>query len=127
MTFNYRLGKFGFFAHPALTKEDPSGLLGNYQVLDQIAALKWVKRNIGRFGGDPDNITLFGKSSGGMSVTFLMTSPLGKGLFEKAIIKSGVPRFHDQDLEPGGSRRCRGGKEMGRGERRCGGLACGTG
>src|SRR6185369_15722255 len=62
---NYRLGRFGFFAHPALTKEDPSGLLGNYGFLDQIAARQWVKRNIAAFGGDPGNVTIFGESAGG--------------------------------------------------------------
>ena len=99
VTFNYRLGKFGFFAHPALTKENPDGPLGNYQVLDQIAALKWVRRNIASFGGDPDNITLFGESSGGVSVTFLMSSPLAKGLFAKAIIESGVRRFSMKPID----------------------------
>ena len=99
VTFNYRLGKFGFFAHPALTKENPDGPLGNYQVLDQIAALKWVRRNIASFGGNPDNITLFGESSGGVSVTFLMSSPLAKGLFAKAIIESGVRRFSMKPID----------------------------
>jgi para-nitrobenzyl esterase len=89
---NYRLGRFGFFAHPALSKEDTSALLGNYGYLDQIAALKWVQRNIAAFGGDPGNVTIFGESAGGMSVTTLMTSPLGKGLFHKAIVESGGGR-----------------------------------
>ena len=92
VSFNYRLGRFGFFAHPALTKEDPSGLLGNYGFLDQIAALEWVKRNIAAFGGDPGNVTIFGESAGGGSVHMLMTSPLAKGLFHKAIVQSGGGR-----------------------------------
>jgi para-nitrobenzyl esterase len=92
VSFNYRLGRFGFFAHPALTKEDPSGLLGNYGFLDQIAALEWVKRNVAAFGGDPGNVTIFGESAGGGSVHMLMTSPLAKGLFHKAIVQSGGGR-----------------------------------
>src|SRR5271169_2093576 len=92
VSFNYRLGRFGFFAHPALTKEDPTGLLGNYGYMDQIAALKWVQRNISAFGGDPGNVTLFGESAGGGSVHTLLTSPLAKGLFHKAIIESGGGR-----------------------------------
>jgi para-nitrobenzyl esterase len=92
VSFNYRLGRFGFFAHPALTKEDPTGLLGNYGYMDQIAALEWVQRNIAAFGGDPGNMTLFGESAGGGSVHTLLTSPLAKGLFQKAIIESGGGR-----------------------------------
>jgi para-nitrobenzyl esterase len=92
VSFNYRLGRFGFFAHPALTKEDPTGLLGNYGYMDQIAALKWVQRNISAFGGDPGNVTLFGESAGGGSVHAMLTSPMAKGLFQKAIIESGGGR-----------------------------------
>jgi para-nitrobenzyl esterase len=92
VSLNYRLGRFGFFAHPALTKETPNGPLGNYGYLDQIAALKWVQRNIAAFGGDPGNVTVFGESAGGGSVHMLMTSPLAKGLFEKAIVESGGGR-----------------------------------
>ncbi len=92
ISFNYRLGRFGFFAHPSLTKEDPSGLLGNYGYMDQIAALKWVKRNAAAFGGDPTNVTVFGESAGGGSVLMLLTSPLSRGLFQKAIIESGGGR-----------------------------------
>ena len=91
VSFNYRLGRFGFFAHPALTAGE-KGPKGNYGFLDQIAALKWVKRNIASFGGDPSNITLFGESAGGCSVHTLLTSPLAKNLFEKAIIESGGGR-----------------------------------
>jgi para-nitrobenzyl esterase len=92
VSFNYRLGRFGFFAHPALTKANPAGPLGNYAYMDQIAALQWVRRNIAAFGGDPKNVTVFGESAGGMSVQTLMTSPMAKGLFQKAIIESGGGR-----------------------------------
>lgn len=90
---NYRLGRFGFFAHPALTRENKDhGLLGNYGYLDQIAALRWVKDNIAAFGGNPTNVTIFGESAGGMSVQTLMTSPLAQGLFQRAIVQSGGGR-----------------------------------
>jgi para-nitrobenzyl esterase len=92
VSFNYRLGHFGFFAHPALAAEQKEGPLGNYAFMDQIAALKWVRRNIAAFGGDPNNVTIFGESAGGMSVHVMMTSPLAKGLFHKAIVQSGGGR-----------------------------------
>ncbi len=92
VSINYRVGRFGFFAHPALSQENADGLLGNYGYMDQIAALKWVQRNISAFGGDPDNVTLFGESAGGYAIHVLMTSPLAKGLFHKAIIESGGGR-----------------------------------
>jgi len=92
VSFNYRLGRFGFFGHPALTKESPSGPLGNYGYMDQLAALRWVQTNIAAFGGDPGNVTVFGESAGGSSVLMLLTSPLAKGLFHKAIIESGGGR-----------------------------------
>jgi para-nitrobenzyl esterase len=92
VSFNYRLGRFGFFAHPALTMETPTGPLGNYGYLDQIAALRWVKKNIGAFGGDAGNVTVFGESAGGGSVFMVMTSPLAQGLFHKAIVESGGGR-----------------------------------
>jgi para-nitrobenzyl esterase len=92
VSFNFRLGRFGFFAHPALTQESPAGPLGNYTYMDQIAALKWVKRNIAAFGGDPDNVTVVGESAGGGSVHMLMNSPLAEGLFSKGIIESGGGR-----------------------------------
>jgi para-nitrobenzyl esterase len=92
VSFNYRVGRFGFFAHPALTKESPSGPLGNYGYLDQIAALRWVQDNIAAFGGDAGSVTVFGESAGGGSVLMLLTSPLAKGLFHKAIIESGGGR-----------------------------------
>ena len=89
---NYRLGRFGFFGFPELTKEDADGMLGNYGFMDQIAALKWIQRNIAGFGGDPSNVTVFGESAGGFSVSMLLTSPLSGGLFNKAIIESGGGR-----------------------------------
>jgi para-nitrobenzyl esterase len=89
VTFNYRLGRFGTFAHPALSSEQAGLPLANYGLLDQIAALKWVKANIAAFGGDPENVTIFGESAGASSVNFLMTSPLATGLFSKAISESG--------------------------------------
>jgi para-nitrobenzyl esterase len=93
VSFNYRVGRFGFFGFPALTKEHPEELHGNYGYMDQIAALKWVQRNIAAFGGDPANVTVFGESAGGGSVLTLLTSPLSRhGLFERAVIESGGGR-----------------------------------
>jgi para-nitrobenzyl esterase len=90
VSFNYRVGRFGTFAHPQLTQSNPdSGLLGNYGYLDQIAALRWIQNNIAAFGGDPDNVTLIGESAGGMSINTLITTPLAKGLFDRAVIMSG--------------------------------------
>ena len=89
MTLNYRLGAFGFLAHPALA--DPShGSSGNYGILDQIAALQWVQHNIAQFGGDPSRVTIFGESAGGSSVGALIASPLAKGLFRGGILQSGT-------------------------------------
>ncbi len=92
VTINYRLGPLGFFAHPALDKERPGGAI-NFGLLDQIAALRWVKANIAAFGGDPAKVTVFGQSAGAQSVLALMTSPLASGLFRGAIAESpyGVP------------------------------------
>ena len=90
VTINYRLGRFGFFAHPALTKEAGGGPVANYGLMDQIAALEWVKRNIATFGGDPDNVTIVGESAGGISINRLMTAPPAQGLFHKAITQSGL-------------------------------------
>jgi len=89
VTMNYRLGIFGFFAHAALTAESPNKASGNYGLLDHIAALHWVKKNIAAFGGDPSNVTLFGESAGSFAVSTHMASPLDKGLFHKAIGESG--------------------------------------
>jgi para-nitrobenzyl esterase len=89
VTTNYRLGVFGFLAHPELTKESPHHVSGNYGLLDQILALRWVRDNIARFGGDPGNITIFGESAGSLDVNVLMTSPLAKGLFHRVIGESG--------------------------------------
>jgi len=89
VTLNYRLGALGFLAHPALSREQAGGALGNYGLLDQIAALHWVQRNIAAFGGDPGNVTIFGESAGGVAVQALMASPLAAGLFSKAISQSG--------------------------------------
>ena len=92
ITINYRLGRLGFFAFPALTKEQPKEFKGNYAYMDQIAALKWVQNNISAFGGDPNNVTIFGESAGGVSVQSLISIPSAKGLFQKGIIESGGGR-----------------------------------
>lgn len=92
VTFNYRLGRFGFFAHPALSAERPDEPKGNYGLLDQIAALNWVKRNIAAFGGDPRRVTLMGESAGGESVLLLEGSPMAQGLFQRMIVQSGGGR-----------------------------------
>jgi para-nitrobenzyl esterase len=89
VTINYRLGPLGYMAHSELTAESPSRSSGNYGVLDQIAALKWVRKNISAFGGDPDRVTIFGESAGSWSVNALVASPLAKGLFHRAIGQSG--------------------------------------
>jgi para-nitrobenzyl esterase len=89
---NYRVGRFGFFAFPALSREDPEEPKGNYAYMDQIAALQWVKQNIAAFGGDPNNVTIFGFSAGGVSVHSLLVSPMARGLFHKAIVESGGSR-----------------------------------
>jgi para-nitrobenzyl esterase len=89
VSMNYRLGIFGFFVHPELTTESPNHASGNYGLLDQTAALKWVNANIANFGGDPSNVTIFGESAGSFSVSAQMASPLARGLFSKAIGESG--------------------------------------
>lgn len=88
VTINYRLGLMGYFAHPELSRESAHGVSGNYGTLDQIAALRWVQENIHAFGGNPENVTIFGESAGGESVVHLLTSPLARGLFHKAIAES---------------------------------------
>jgi para-nitrobenzyl esterase len=92
VAMNYRVGRFGFFAFPALSKERPDETKGNYAYMDQIAALRWVKRNIEAFGGNPDNVTIFGFSAGGVSVHSMLASPLARSLFHKAIAESGGSR-----------------------------------
>ena len=91
VTINYRLGPLGFLVHPLLSKESAQGTSGNYGLLDQIAALKWVQKNIAAFGGNPDQVTIFGQSAGSRSVSLLMISPMAKGLFHRAIAESGGP------------------------------------
>ena len=91
VTINYRLGVFGFMAHPALTAESPNRSSGNYGLLDQIEALRWVARNISAFGGDPGRVTVFGESAGSIDIMHLMASPLATGLFHRAIAESGAP------------------------------------
>ncbi len=88
VTFNYRLGTLGFMAHPLLSAESPDGVSGNYGLLDQIAALNWVKRNIAAFGGDPGQVTVFGQSAGAESMALLLVSPMAQGLFHRAILHS---------------------------------------
>lgn len=90
VSVGYRLGVFGFFAHPELAKESEHNASGNYGLLDQVAALKWIRANIAAFGGDPDNVTIFGESAGSFSVSALMASPLAQGLFRRAIGESGA-------------------------------------
>lgn len=89
VSLNYRLGRYGFFAHPALAGE---GLGGNFGFLDQIAALRWVKANVAKFGGDPSRVTVFGESAGGMSMHMLLQSPLARGLYNQIVIESGGGR-----------------------------------
>ena len=89
VSINYRLGVFGFLTHPELSAESPNGVSGNYGILDQIESLKWIKKNIAQFGGDPENVMIFGQSAGAGSVKTLCASPLTKGLFNKAVIMSG--------------------------------------
>lgn len=89
VTINYRLGVFGFLNHPWLAEEDEGGHCGNYGILDQIAALKWVQENIAAFGGDPERVTVFGQSAGAMSTQTLLSSPLTKGMIQRAILQSG--------------------------------------
>ncbi len=105
VTFDYRIGLLGQFAHPTLSKAQRGEALGNYGLMDQLAALRWVQKHIAGFGGDPDNVTVFGMSAGGVSVNYLMTMPAAKGLFHRAIsqssgIRVGKPRRLHRD-EPG--------------------------
>src|SRR4051794_19133811 len=88
----YRLGIFGFLSHPALSREG-RGSSGNYALMDQIAALRWIKANIAKFGGDPDNVTIAGESAGSQDVSLLLAAPGARGLFKQAILESGTPGF----------------------------------
>jgi len=90
VTVNYRLGALGFMAHPELARESPQHASGNYGLMDQLAALRWVRDNIAKFGGNPENVTVAGESAGAMDIGLLMTSPLSKGLFRRAIAESGA-------------------------------------
>lgn len=98
VAINYRLGALGYFAHPALTKEAVPVPTGNFGLMDQIAALKWVKANIAAFGGDPGNVTVFGESAGGMSTLAILATPGAGGLFHKAIVQSGLGWFPPSSL-----------------------------
>src|SRR5512142_687935 len=89
VSLNYRVGPFGFLAHPELSAESPQHVSGNYGLLDLVAGLQWVQRNIAAFGGDPRQVTIFGESAGGIAVSMLCASPLAKGLFARAISQSG--------------------------------------
>ena len=102
VTINYRLGVFGYMAHPALSDASPNGVSGNYGSLDQIAALDWVQENIAAYGGDPDNVTIFGESAGAWSVTEMMASPLAAGKFHKAISQSGASTYHLGQMDGNG-------------------------
>jgi para-nitrobenzyl esterase len=108
VSINYRLGVFGYLAHPDLSKESDQGISGNYGLLDQISALQWVRRNIASFGGDPHNVTIFGESAGALSTEYLLASPRARGLFGKAIVQSGylftmpelrTARYEEQSAE----------------------------
>ena len=98
VTVNYRLGRLGFFAHPALSAEQPGAPLANYGMMDNLAALKWVRANIAAFGGDPANVTAFGESAGGILINDLMASPQARGLFARAISESGFGRIPGQPM-----------------------------
>ncbi len=108
VSIQYRLGVLGFLAHPALSAESARGVSGNYGILDQIAALRWVARHIAAFGGDPERVTAFGESAGGADIGTLIASPLGRGLFRRAIIQSGGYQLNSvqtlADAEGAGSR-----------------------
>jgi para-nitrobenzyl esterase len=98
VTVNYRLGALGFLSHPALSAESPNGVSGNYGIMDQQAALRWVRKNIAQFGGDPHNVTIFGESAGGLSVHTHLASPRSKGLFDRAIVQSGAYSLQQPSL-----------------------------
>jgi para-nitrobenzyl esterase len=98
VTVNYRLGRAGWFAHPALTAENPKGPLGNYGLMDQIAALEWVRDNVKAFGGDTRNVTVFGESAGAISINYLMLAKQARGLYSKALSESGFGRLEAKPI-----------------------------
>ncbi|RIV75528.1 carboxylesterase/lipase family protein [Pelagerythrobacter aerophilus] len=100
VSLNYRLGALGWMAHRALSDESSGHVSGNYGLLDQIAALRWVRANVAAFGGDPDNVTVMGESAGALSVSYLLVSPLARGLFDKAIVQSANARAFPALAEP---------------------------
>jgi para-nitrobenzyl esterase len=102
VTVNYRMGRAGWFAHPALTKENPNAT-ANFGLMDQVASLKWVRDNIAAFGGNTKNVTIFGESAGAISVNYLMVDPNARGLFQKAISESGFGRLGAKPLKGAGS------------------------
>ncbi len=102
VSFNYRIGRFGFFSHPQLTEESGGEAVANFGIMDQIAALRWVRDNIAKFGGDPENVTIFGESAGGASVAHLMIIESAQGLFHKAVIQSGGGRLKWGSFDPKG-------------------------
>ncbi|QLA14766.1 carboxylesterase family protein [Desulfolutivibrio sulfoxidireducens] len=114
VTVNYRLGPLGFLVHPGLMAESEAGGGGNYGLLDQIEALRWVRRNIAACGGDPDNVTIFGQSAGSRSVSLLTLSPLAAGLFKRAIAQSGGPIIGSEYLSPAFNGDAKAVSEMGR-------------
>ncbi|MBN1630785.1 MAG: carboxylesterase family protein, partial [Thermoleophilia bacterium] len=103
VTINYRLGPLGFLAHPALSAESADGVSGNYGLLDQVAALHWVRNNIAGFGGDPSNVTVFGESAGAISILDLLVSPVAEGLFDRAIAQSGILLDHGFGVSTAGT------------------------
>lgn len=105
VTFNYRLGVLGLLAHPELSREATYGASGNYGLLDHVAALRWVRDNIAAFGGDPNNVTLFGQSSGADNVNVLLASPLSEGLFHRAILQSGSSFAFGRKVDLAGAER----------------------
>jgi len=113
VTINYRLGPLGFLVHPLLSKESVHGTSGNYGLLDQIAALKWVQKNIATFGGNPDRVTIFGQSAGSRSVSLLLISPMSAGLFHRAIAESGGPIIGSEYLSPAFNGNMANGSKMG--------------
>jgi para-nitrobenzyl esterase len=98
VSINYRLGALGYFAHPALTRAAGGQPTGNFGLMDQVAALRWVQKNIAAFGGDPRNVTVFGESAGGMSILSLLATPSARGLYAKAIVQSGAGWFEPKTL-----------------------------